>query len=97
MMTQVDEIEKGRHCEASTIEFMEMVCRAAEEASFPPPPTQDDNGEWVESDMNERLKKSQPLHVKLMNMLPTLIHNCCERKFMFQRKTPRLEGLNRFM
>ena len=30
---------------------MEMICRAAEKASFGPPPYQDEDGDWVESDM----------------------------------------------
>lgn len=36
MFTQVDEINKGRHLRASALEFYEMVCRVAGEASFPP-------------------------------------------------------------
>jgi len=38
MMTQVDEINKSRHLEATLLEFMEMNCRLAELASFAPPP-----------------------------------------------------------
>jgi len=33
---------------------MEMVCRAALEASFPPQPYEDEDGELVESDMTDR-------------------------------------------
>lgn len=29
---------------------------------------------------DERL--DQPLHIKLLNCLPTIINNCCDRKFL---------------
>ena len=61
---------------------MEMICRAAEKASFAPPPYQDEDGDWVESDMVQSEREEQPLHEKLLNILPTIINNLCDRKFL---------------
>jgi hypothetical protein len=49
MFTQVDEINKGRHLRAVTIEFLEMVARAADEASFAPPLLNEETGEIEEN------------------------------------------------
>jgi hypothetical protein len=73
-----------------------MVCRAADEASFPPAKkSQEQEGanedtqeiEVVEDQVmsfDERL--DQPLHIKLMNCLPAVINNCCDHKFLFNPK-----------
>ena len=37
MMVRVDELEKSVHLEANFTEFLEMVCRCAEQSSFAPP------------------------------------------------------------
>lgn len=44
MQTQVDEVEKRRHLEASLLEFQEMLCRMCAQASFPPYLGLDENG-----------------------------------------------------
>ena len=51
MITQTDELTKQRHLNAEPLEFMEMFCRAANLASFPPPPTKNADGEIEESEM----------------------------------------------
>ena len=51
LFTQEDEIKSGKHCQADLLEFMEMICRIAADASHPPPPTQGDDGSMIESDM----------------------------------------------
>jgi len=52
MLTREDEAVKGEHLKASSLEFMEMVCRVCNEASFPPPPEKDEDGELIESTMS---------------------------------------------
>ena len=52
MITRVDELNSERHLNAQPLEFMEMFCRLANEASFPPPPKKNADGEMIESDMS---------------------------------------------
>lgn len=51
MFTQVDEIDKQRHIDATLLEFMEMICRACAQASFGPPPVENEDGTVTESNM----------------------------------------------
>ena len=91
MMTQVDEVNKGRHCQATLLEFTEMFCRCAQDASFPPPPKKNEDGELVASSMGLEDRKKQPLFIKIMNCLPTVIANTCDKKFLATVKKPKLK------
>ena len=78
MLTQVDEIDKGRHLEARPIEFMEMITRCADESSLPPnacPKGEANEGEDEESDrdtMPLAQRQAQPLSVKIENAIHLL-------------------------
>ena len=48
MLTSVDEVISNHNCRASFTEFLEMVCRAANEGSYPPPPQKGEDGEDIE-------------------------------------------------
>lgn len=85
-MTYVDNVERSRHLEASLLEFMEMVCRGAEQASFPPPSTEDDDFE-----MSIKERQKQPLYIKLMNCLPRIFKICCQKRFMMNNPIPEIE------
>jgi hypothetical protein len=37
MHIRVDELNSSRHLEADLVEFMEMICRCCDQASFAPP------------------------------------------------------------
>ena len=45
MLTQVYELEKMRHLSATPLEFMEMICRGALDASFDLPGVMNEDGE----------------------------------------------------
>ena len=89
MITQVDEIEKERHLNAQPLEFMEMFCRLANEASFPPPPKKNEDGEMIESDMSFSERQAQPLSVKIENCLPTVMLNTMDRKYVANFNYPK--------
>ena len=49
---------------------MEMICRACAQASFPPPPVENEDGSYDESNMNLSEREEQPLHEKILNAMP---------------------------
>lgn len=91
MMSQVDEINKGRHCQATLLEFTEMFCRCAMDASFGPPAKKNEEGELVPVLMSVDDRKKQPLFIKIINCLPTVISNTCDKKFLATVKKPKLK------
>ena len=80
MLTQINEVDKGRHLEATPLEFMEMMCRCAEEGCYPPPPKQGEDGEMIESNMSQAERQKQHLAYKIENMLP-YIYGACDKRF----------------
>ena len=68
---------------------MEMFCRLANLASFPPPPVKGPDGEMIESDMTLSERQAQPLSVKIENCLPTVMENIMDRKFLASYSHPK--------
>jgi hypothetical protein len=83
----VDELDKNLHLSATYIEFIEAYARCCEEASIGEMITYDSSHGDAESDNEDypRLsveeRKSLPLHVKIENTIPALIHNCADKNF----------------
>ena len=89
MLTQEDEVKSGAHLRASVLEFTEMVCRACDEASWPPPPTAGPGGQTVPVNMTLAERQAQPLVEKMRNALPMIMSSICDRKFLVKwNKTP---------
>ena len=76
MLTQVDEIDKSRHIDGTLLEFMEMICRACAQASFAPPPVENDEDSYDEVHMSLTEREQQPLHEKLLNAMPAIVSAC---------------------
>ena len=82
IFTQEDEVKTNSHMRASLVEFVEMICRIANEGSYPPPPKIDEYGDEIESDMTIEERKAQPLQEKMKNMIPILLDHVCDRTFV---------------
>ena len=82
MLSQEDEVKSGTHLKATVLEFTEMICRVCAEASFPPPPQIDENGDEIPVTMTIAQRKAQPLHEKIRNALPIMMKTTCDRRFV---------------
>lgn len=75
MMTQVDEISYDRHVNMNFTEFIEAICRVADELALPNPLEEKDAGEKPENLMK------RPLHQKIEAFLLFLAKNCISEVF----------------
>ena len=91
MHNRVDELNESKHLEASIVEFMEMICRCAYQASFPPPTEMDSDDMPLQTTLTVKEKQDQPMYKKIENVIPTLKQNLCTQRFLKNFKDPKFD------
>lgn len=89
MMTQVDEISYDRHVNMNFTEFIEAICRVADELALPNPLEEKDAGEKPENLMK------RPLHQKIEAFLLFLAKNCISEVFYENQAKPYLQQMKK--
>jgi len=92
IFTQVDEIEKRRHLEATPLEFMEMIVRVCDDSSWPPYMGLDEDGVEIPSEMSEKKRIAQPLDKKIENAIRILMSSSIDDKFKKSFKRPKRDA-----
>jgi hypothetical protein len=100
-MLHVNELESDKHLHGSYLEFLEAFARACDEASIGLYPEfyVGEDGKSHLPELDDELKptiserRMLPLHLKLENSIPYLLHNCTSKtyrdNFVHPRKHPR--------